>query len=536
MSIDISRSDPSYKDNDKETNFMGGINYKLNPLLTLKFISASSLFGEPSYYRDSDIRGKVKSKNEDNNSTISLITKYLAFPELYETSNTTVDIFIKSVDDALNYDFHGTLEFARNLRKNYNMRMNPNIIFVRAAIHEKRQEYTMITGPTMSIFGTEIISRPDDITIQFMYYLSLKGIKNGLPGILKRVWARKLSSFSRYQLKKYLNRGRLIDLVRISHAKSRDINEMMKTGDIVTSIEEKTWETLKSSGKNWSQIISQIDIPHMALLRNLRCMSDELSPDEIKLMCNRLIGGVEHGKQFPFRYYSAYNQVTNELMKSSLNECINKSMINFPKLTGKTISLCDNSGSARGSFTSSYGSTKVSTIANLSGVMTAINSDEGQVGVFGDRLFIIDINSQEGVLSQLDIIENRATKVGGGTENGIWLFFDTAIKEKIFYNNIFIYSDQQAGHGCLYGTNCVEYNTINIRYIDVLSLVNKYRTIVNPKVNVFSVQVAGYNNSVLPELIYRGAILSGWTGNEVVYAKNIIDLWNSTEEIGDNLT
>ncbi len=60
-------------------------------------------------------------------------------------------------------------------------------------------------------------------------------------------------------------------------------------------------------------------------------------------------------------------------------------------------------------------------------------------------------------------------------------------------------------------------------------LYQKYREEVNPKVNVFSVQVAGYNNSVIPENLYRGAILSGWTGKEPVFAKAIIETWDSIE-------
>ena len=35
-----------------EKNFMDGISYRLNPVDTLKMISASSIFGEPQYYRD----------------------------------------------------------------------------------------------------------------------------------------------------------------------------------------------------------------------------------------------------------------------------------------------------------------------------------------------------------------------------------------------------------------------------------------------------------------------------------------------------
>ena len=60
-------------------------------------------------------------------------------------------------------------------------------------------------------------------------------------------------------------------------------------------------------------------------------------------------------------------------------------------------------------------------------------------------------------------------------------------------------------------------------------MAQEYRDKVNPKVNLFTVQVGGYNNSVLPEALYRGAILAGWTGKEPVFAKAIIDAWDSQE-------
>ncbi len=37
---------------DSVINFMGGVSYNVSPLETLKMISASSIFGEPQYYRD----------------------------------------------------------------------------------------------------------------------------------------------------------------------------------------------------------------------------------------------------------------------------------------------------------------------------------------------------------------------------------------------------------------------------------------------------------------------------------------------------
>ena len=207
----------------------------------------------------------------------------------------------------------------------------------------------------------------------------------------------------------------------------------------------------------------------------------------------------------------------------------------MPKLKGRVACLSDNSGSAWGNFSSEYGTVTVAEIANLSSIITALQSDHGEVGVFGDNLSLKEVSKRNGILSQLEETSKRGKKQGQSTENGIWVFWDKAIKEKIHYDTVFIYSDMQAGHGGLYGHSHTVGNSPygfsrkGDTYVDVLSMVQEYRRTVNPKVNVFSVQVAGYNNSVLPENLYRGAILSGWTGKEPLFAKAIIDAWDSIE-------
>jgi len=98
--------------------------------------------------------------------------------------------------------------------------------------------------------------------------------------LLKRTWADALESYSRYQLNKYKGK-RLIDLVRLSHANNADINELMKTGTLEVEDTEQTWETLRSAGKTWSEILKQIRMPHMALLRNLRGICSEINGAEL---------------------------------------------------------------------------------------------------------------------------------------------------------------------------------------------------------------------------------------------------------------
>jgi hypothetical protein len=176
----------------------------------------------------------------------------------------------------------------------------------------------------------------------------------------------------------------------------------------------------------------------------------------------------------------------------------------------------------------------------LSSVITAACSDEGYVGKFGDKLIVNPISKRAGVLNQAEAIsQKRDYDVGGSTEGGIWEFFKNAIEKKEHWDNIFIYSDQQAGHGGLYGTSVQTEKYGNLgyscggnywsSYINVFKLIQDYRKKVNPKVNVFSIQTAGYNNVVIPEYAYRTNIMYGWTGNEAVFAKAMIDQWDEIE-------
>jgi hypothetical protein len=231
-----------------------------------------------------------------------------------------------------------------------------------------------------------------------------------------------------------------------------------------------------------------------------------------------------------------------------LEECIDIAIDNLPKLKGKTMCLSDNSGSAWGQFTSEFGTETVAEIDNLSSVIAGkCSEDEAIVGKFGDTLIEYPVSKRNGALYQAEkISDNRVSDVGGSTEGGIWKFFRDAINNKRWFDNIFIFSDQQAGTGGLYGTHrdMDEYlDKYGCRftgwrrdeaYIDVFKLTLEYRKKVNPKVNIFSVQTGGYKNAVIPMMTYRCAILYGWTGKEVLFAKKYIDEWDAVENARDS--
>jgi hypothetical protein len=517
------------------TNFMGGDSYIINPLDTLKMISASSIFGEPSYYRG--------SKYSPSYIVNKFIKEFSVIPKEFE-GKTTNEIFESAIDAALDYDFGGTLDWAIECRDTYNMRLNPQVIMVRAAVHPKRSEWTNANPGRFNTINALVMRRADEPMTQMAYYMYQNdGKKNDIPSILKRSWAKKMSHLNRYNVAKYKNHEiGMINAVRLCHANSPIINELMTKGT-VDAKEDLTWENLRSEGKSWREIFESGVMGHMALLRNLRNIFSEVEDIDF---CNKVLdnlkSGVVNGKQFPFRYWSAMNAVKTSnkcnhkaQILDALEECIDISLENTPKLKGKTMCLSDNSGSAWGTFNSEYGSVTVAEIDNLSSVITAACSDEGYVGKFGDRLKVTPISKRQGVLHQAeDITTNHSSDVGGATEGGIWEFFKNAINKKEHWDNIFIYSDMQAGHGGLYGTSAQfkEYGKtygISGSYINVFKLIQDYRKKVNPKVNVFCIQTAGYDNVLIPEYAYRTNIMYGWTGREAQFADAIIKQWNDMD-------
>lgn len=522
-------------------NFMNGDSYTCDPLTTLKLVTASSIYGEPSYYRNSGMKGKDGVYRQD-----ALVNKYSVFP-LWMKGKTTTQIMEQAIDEALSYDFEATLNWAVTLRNDFYMRLNPQVIMVRASQHPSRKDFTEKNPGKFDEINQKVMFRADDPLSQLSYYIFKNGGKANMPSILKRSIATKLSKLTPYEVAKYKNADMGIqNAVFLTHAFSAPIDELVKTGTVAVDEAQKTWENLRSEGKSWKEIFNTINMGHMALLRNLRGVFTEVDDlDFCKKYLDRLKKGVEKGKQFPFRYWSAYQAVSSKndvhhksVILDALEECMDISMNNLPEIKGKTAVLSDNSGSAWGDIPSDYGTVTIAEIDNLSATIMACRSDEGVIIPFGDKISPIPASKRNGILSQVKEVNKQGHNVGMGTECGVWTFLDDAITNNVWYDNIIIFSDMQAGHGDLYGYDG------NIRkkgfaiakkgwgstdYINVMDLINAYRNKVNPKVNVMCVQTAGYDNVVVPENIYRGVISYGWTGKEAILLDKVTKIWDETE-------
>lgn len=563
------------------TNFMGAECYELfNPIQALRLPLCSQFLGEPSYYmpaKDDDDAPKVKHLE----NTLQQLGDNVMFPKYCLMSRQKA--FFEAANLALDYDFGATLLEADRARNEFFMRKAPAQLLAIAASHPGRIEYNKTNPRAFREIVKKCCVLPGDMKSILDAWKSLHGSKSKFPSFMKRAFEDRLGELTEYHAGKYSKA--VIDMTRISHPKRKVIEEtkilspLMKNGKLPLEDSAITWEKHRSLGKTWVETFDAMNgrIPHMAALRNLRGFAQSNPGVEyMKQYCSMLLSGVKNGKQFPFRYISAYEEckkastltsdpnsvdreaikkkkgyipkvkppiktVYFEMMKKCLEECLEKSIENFPSLQGNVMVLSDNSGSAHGACTSQYGTRTVADIGNLSALLTALScTGKGVVGVFGDRLHEYAVDKNKPFLKQYEEISELGKTVGGGTENGIWIFFKRAFADvhAYSYDHLFCYSDMQAGHGQLYGFDPqmdtkYEWNRSVSRgnkYIDVMSLINDYRKTLNPKINVFMVQTAGYNDAIIPQTTYRGAILAGWTGNEVVYADKLVDLWDEVEK------
>ena len=576
------------------TNFMGGKSFKLfNPLNRLKLVAFSSFLGEPTYYqtleRDEAYIEDLKTNKKVNNMFQQLKDVLLLPSDLGVSRNTT---FYNTANAALDFDFGKTLELAVQCRNEFLMRRSTAQLLAIAACHPQRVEFNKQNPKMFREILVKCWLLPGDAIACLDAWKALFGSKSKFPSFIKRAYDDRLKDLSVYQQEKY--RKESISMVRLCHASKSTLrcndtlSTLMEHGHLELDDKDIKWETHRSMGKRWLETLEAMEwrMPHMAALRNIRGFADsDPGIENMTKYLEMLLAGVKGGKQFPFRYITAYEQMKLSFQKSEnsqqknedmepeevsvegnkkrkgygkvrivsveyrdiileyLEKCLQRSIENYPELEGDVISLSDNSGSAHGTMTSSYGSCKVSDIGNLSALFTTYRATgRGVVGVFGDDLKFYEVDKTKSLLSQYDEINKLGTTVGGGTENGVWLFFKWAFQNpsENKFDHWFCYSDMQVGHGGLYskdldiinkgfmwGNECCH----SIFYIDIHKCIAKYRMEINPKLNTYMVQTAGYDNTILPETTYRGAILSGWTGNEVVYAKQLCKLWDDLETL-----
>lgn len=499
-------------------NHMAGTSYDvLDPIKRLRIAAASCFFGEPAYYTRAVGKYQQRLGGTDALAAQRAFGQPIIAPPDHDGSPATV--LERVIDDAISHDADAALQCAATLRTEDMIRTTPQVILVRAAHHAAARG----TGAVRK-WAPLIVQRADEPAVGLAYSLAAFPGRP-LPNSLKRAWRGALETQDELHLAKYRADGhdvKLVDVINLTHPRTEACARAAQ-GKLRLSADD-TWEALLSErGSTQAVWTEAVDVMgHMALLRNLRNLCQHgVDP---KVFCDKLVRTAPYGKQLPFRYYAARNALIKAgdvpaRVLDALEEAALASLGALPRIGGRLAVLCDNSGSAHGALTSEMGSSTVASIANLTGVILAKLADEGHVYAFGDRLDGFDVQRTMPILHDHERLNGIGKNVGGGTENGVWQFYDRALRSSERWDAIVILSDMQAGHGGLYGVNEREYSRycIGDRYIDVAALHSAYLRTVNGDAKLFCVQVAGYTDVLIPEAYPNAHIIGGWGPGVVRY-------------------
>ena len=334
-----------------------------------------------------------------------------------------------------------------------------------------------------------------------------KNIKK-IPNSIKKGFREVLERLDAYQIDKYKMERRsikLVDLVRLFHPANQKnyalygklLNgeslegtynskilekEMSKAGQKATTQEEK--DALKEEAI--TSVVENIKgMPIMNLIRNLRNIL-MYAPDSVDNACAqlRIENKIINSRLLPFRFATAYSEIeklsydgtkrgpvtsiafesdspnskmTEERFNTlkqhildALEDAIQISCKNIPELEGNVAILIDHSGSVRGdagghSRVSAFSATTRAMIGNLFGSMVAYRQKNVYIGLFGDRLINVPIDRSKKLLDFNKESYAKGAECGGATEQGIYDFLRTVVKEKKKVDNIIVFSDCQIG-------------------------------------------------------------------------------------------
>ena len=363
-------------------------------------------------------------------------------------------------------------------------------------------------------FYNKIVIRPDDMSEILACYASLNGTdaKNvkKIPNSIKKGFKEALERLDAYQIDKYKMNGRnlsMIDLVNLFHPKGTQKNaeayrrlmngesleglytskilekEMSAAGKKATTKEEKA----EAKEEAITAVLDNIKgMPVMNLLRNLRNII-LYAPDKVDEACRQLTikDKILNSRLLPFRFATAYAEIEKmtyegkepktaiafesdketvkvsrkefdalkEKVLDAIEEAIEISCLNIPKLDGNVAILVDHSGSVRGdaggsSRVSAFSCTTRAMIGNLFASMLGFRQDNVYIGLFGDRLINVPIDRSKRLLDFNRESYNKGSQCGPGTESGIYDFLRQVVKEKKKIDNVVVFSDCQIGNGC----------------------------------------------------------------------------------------
>lgn len=388
-------------------------------------------------------------------------------------------------------------EFVSNLavfaRREFNMRSVSHVLTAYLAHEVEGKPFVRKTVKGVALRG-------DDITEIMSFYLATFG--KPIPNSLKKGVNDVLKTFDEYTLAKYKGSGKemkMRDLICLCHPNpvDKDQEDLWKR-----CLEDKletpyTWETELSAKGNkkevWEELIASKKLGYMAVLRNLRNIL-KANPYNLDDALNYISNpnAVKKSKQLPFRFLSAYNSVKDSCTSKildALEDAVDASVENLPRLPGTTVIAIDISGSMSWGGISKDSEIRPVDIALLLGIIANRICDDSVIYFFNHNISRAVISKRGGILQTV----TSFNKCGGGTN--MYLPFRAMINEKLKADRIIILSDNEV-NSC-WGSRPVQ------------SLADEYRRVTGNDIWVHGIDLQGYGTQQ-----FYGAktnIITGWS-------------------------
>ncbi|WP_030170144.1 TROVE domain-containing protein [Spirillospora albida] len=183
-----------------------------------------------------------------------------------------------------------------------------------------------------------------------------------------------------------------------------------------------TWEALAGwlqgpmDAAAWEAVIPSMG--YMARLRNLRNFDQAGVSDEVAARVAASLSDPEQvarSRQFPFRFFSAYQAAPSLRWGDALEKALAASTANVPALPGRTLVLADTSGSMLGRGVSARSTMSYAQMAALFGVVLATRGNDVDLHGFADGTFRHKVGRGASVLREVGRFVGRIGEVGHGT-------------------------------------------------------------------------------------------------------------------------
>lgn len=353
----------------------------------------------------------------------------------------------KDMQETLKRVIKADPQFVANLavfaRKEFNMRSVAHILVAHLAHEIEGKPFTRKVVKAVSLRG-------DDVTEIMACYLSLFG--KPIPNSLRKGISDTLQGFDEYTLAKYKGNGKSVkmrDLLCLcrptpkNKAQSELWNKLLND-ELETPM---TWETqLSANGNNkdtWEMLIESEKVGYMALLRNLRNIL-QANPSNLNKVLDTIQNpeSVKKSKQLPFRYLSAYKElgyIGSSKIFDVLENAVEASIENMPKLSGKTVIAVDISGSMDKTI-SEKSKVRCYEIGMLLGLIANKICEDSIFYVFNNDIATFSLSHRSGILETA-----LHTRCGGGTSMG--LPFAKMINDNVKADRVIVISDNECNDG-----------------------------------------------------------------------------------------